>query len=85
MDRIAAIRRMEDALADFEDGEATLEECERRVRAAVRTFASEFDGELSAYRSGEGTVVVAGSEAEARERVRELTDVEAPVVEKLSE
>lgn len=85
MDRIAAIRRIEDALADLEEGEATLEECERQVRAAVRTFASEFDGELSAYRSGEGTVVVAGSETEARERIRKLTDVDAPVVEELSE
>lgn len=84
MDRIAAIRRIEDALADLEDGEVTLEDCERQVRAAVRTFASEFDGDLSAYRSGDGTVVVAPSESEARKRVRELTDVEAPVVEELS-
>lgn len=83
MDRIAAIRRIEEALADLEEGDATLEDCERQVRAAVRTFASEFDGDLSAYRSGEGTVVVAASETEARDRIRELTDVEAPAVEKL--
>jgi hypothetical protein len=84
MDRIAAVRQIEDALAGLEEGDITLEDCERQVRAAVRTFASEFDGDLSAYRSGEGTVVVAASESEARERVRELTDIEAPVVEELS-
>lgn len=83
MDRIAAIRRIEDALADFEAGETDLEECERRVRAAVRTFATEFDGELSAYESDGGTVVVASSASEARNRLRELTDAEAPVVKKL--
>lgn len=83
MDRIAAIRRIEDALADLEEGEATLEGCERRVRAAVRTFASEFDGELAAYEADNGAVVVASSEAEARDRVRELTDDDAPVVEEL--
>lgn len=77
MDRIAALRQIEDALADFEAGEVALEECERRVRATVRTFATEFDGELAAYRSEDGVVVVAGSEREARARLRELTDAEA--------
>ncbi|MFQ3320860.1 MAG: hypothetical protein ACI8UR_001876 [Natronomonas sp.] len=83
MDRIAALRRIEDALAEFETGDTELEECERRVRAAVRTFATEFDGDRSAYRSGSGTIVVATSERKARERVRELTDVEAPTVERI--
>lgn len=83
MDRIAALRRIEDALADLEAGESDLEECERTVRAAVRTFATEFDGELAAYRAGDGTVVVAASESEARDRVRELTDSEAPTVERV--
>ena len=41
MDRIAALRQIEDALADLEAGEADLEACERRVRATVRTFATE--------------------------------------------
>ena len=81
MDRIATLRRIEESLSAFESGEADLETCERRIRATVRTFATEFDGDLSAYRSGEGTVVVAASEAEARERVRELTDADAPTVQ----
>lgn len=81
MDRIATLRRIESALSDLEGGETDLAECERRIRAAVRTFATEFDGELSAYRSDTGTVVLASSEREARDRVRELTDVSAPTVE----
>lgn len=83
MDRIAALRRIEDAMADFEAGETDLEGCERRVRATVRTFATEFDGDLAAYRADDGAVVVAASEREARERVRELTDAESATVEKL--
>jgi hypothetical protein len=83
MDRIATLRQIEDALSSYEAGESDLEECERRVRAAVRTFATEFDGELSAYRSQTGTIVVAESAREARRRVRELTDAEAPTVERL--
>ncbi|QLD90503.1 hypothetical protein HWV07_16255 [Natronomonas salina] len=83
MDRIAALRQIEDALADLEAGETDLADCERQVRATVRTFATEFDGDLAAYRADDGAVVVAASEREARERVRELTDAEAPTVEKL--
>lgn len=83
MDRIATLRQIEDALADLEAGETDLEECERRVRAAVRTFATEFDGDLAAYRADDGVVVVAESEREARERVRELTDADTPTVERL--
>ncbi len=83
MDRIAALRQIEDALADLEAGEADLAACERRIRATVRTFATEFDGELAAYRDGTGTVVVARSAREAYERVRELTDAEDPTVERL--
>ena len=81
MDRIATLRRIEESLSEFESGESDLETCERRIRAAVRTFATEFDGDVSAYRSEEGTVVVAASEREARERVRELTDADAPTVQ----
>ena len=80
MDRIATLRQIESALTAFESGETDLEGCERQIRAAVRTFATEFDGELSAYRSDTGTVVLASSEREARQRVRELTDASAPVV-----
>jgi hypothetical protein len=83
MDRIATLRRIEAALASFEAGESDLGTCERQIRAAVRTFATEFDGELSAYRSDEGTVVVAASEREARDRIRALTDADAPTVRPL--
>lgn len=83
MDRIAALRRIEDALADLEAGEIDLAECERVVRAAVRTFATQFDGELAAYRADDGTVVLATSEREARDLVRELTDADAPSVERI--
>lgn len=83
MDRIAALRQIEDALADFEAGETDLDTCERRVRAAVRTFATAFDGDLGAFESDGGTIVVAASAREARERVRALTDADAPTVERI--
>lgn len=74
MDRISTLRNVEAALAAFEDGEATLAETERRVRGAVRTYASEFEREeRGVYRVGE-TVVVAASEQEARERAASLAD-----------
>ena len=83
MDRIAALRRIETALADFEAGDVDLEACEREVRATVRTFATEFDGDLAAYRADDGTVVLADSERTARARVRELSGAEAPTVERV--
>ncbi|WP_459193587.1 DUF7854 family protein [Halosimplex sp. J119] len=51
MDRISALRNVEDALGDFEDGEIDLAELEREVRGTLRTYATEFDGELAAYRA----------------------------------
>lgn len=83
MDRIAALRRIEQTLAAFESGETDLESCEQAVRATVRTFATEFDGDLAPYRAESGTVVVAASEREARERVSKLTDVDMPTVHSL--
>jgi hypothetical protein len=83
MDRIAALRKIEQSLSALESGEADLEACERQIRATVRTFATEFDGDLSAYRADDGTVVVAASEREARDRVRELTGVDAPGIQQL--
>lgn len=82
MDRISALRNIEDALADFEAGEADLGATERRVRNVLRTYATEFeDEELSVYRasgadSADGTVVVAESEAAARTRVRDFVEAE---------
>jgi hypothetical protein len=77
MDRIAALRNLEEALADFEAGEEDLAGLEQRVQAILRTYATEFEGKLSPYRAvgdgrADGVVVLAHSEQEARERVTEL-------------
>jgi hypothetical protein len=79
MDRISALRNVEDALATFENGECSLSELESEVRGVLRTYASDFDGEMSAYRASgdgpaDGLVVVADSEAAARDRVDALVD-----------
>ena len=77
MDRISALRNVEEALATFEAGECTLSDLERDVRGVLRTYATDFDGELRPYRAeGEppvdGLVVLADSEAAADERIRDL-------------
>lgn len=78
MDRISALRNVEDALARFEDGKSTLSDLERDVRGILRTYATDFDGELQAFEvsggSGDGVVVLASSRPEARERVESLVD-----------
>lgn len=79
MDRIAALRNVEDALAEFEDGEVDLAGLERRVRSTLRTYATELDGELRAYRAtgddpADGVVVLAPSAGAARERAAGLFD-----------
>jgi hypothetical protein len=79
MDRISALRNVEDALAAFEEGEVDLAGLEREVRGVLRTYATEFEGELTAYRASgtervDGVVVLADSPGAARERVRALVD-----------
>ncbi|MWV66101.1 hypothetical protein GRS48_14915 [Halorubrum sp. JWXQ-INN 858] len=74
MDRISALRNVEDALRAFEEGETDLAGTERRVAAVLRTYATDFDGEDHVFRAvGDepvhGTVVVASSAPAARERV----------------
>ena len=74
MDRISALRNIEDALTAFEDGDADLATTERRVAAILRTYATEFDGDDDVFRAVgdepvDGTVVIAPSEPAARERV----------------
>lgn len=83
MDRISALRNIEDALSDFEAGETDLQSVEQRVLAVLRTYATDFgdDDQLHAYRAvgngpADGLVVVAESEAEARDRVADLLDDE---------
>jgi hypothetical protein len=78
MDRISAIRNVEEALRSFEEGEADLAATEERVLAALRTYATEFDDgtDRTAY-VGRGAdavddvVVVASSRVEARELIRD--------------
>ena len=76
MDRISALRNVEEALAAFEDGDLSLPELEREVRGVLRTYATDFahDG---AYRAAgeppaDGVVVLAESPAAARDRVESL-------------
>ena len=82
MDRISALRNVEEALAAFEAGETDLAGLERRVRGVLRTYATEFDGELAAYRATDeagdagGTTVLADAPRTARERIAELTGVD---------
>lgn len=71
MDRISALRNVEEALAAFEAGETDLEEVQRRVSTVLRTYATEFEErELAAYRASgddraDGMVVVAESKSQA--------------------
>ena len=83
MDRISALRNIENALSDFESGEDELRETQRRVLTALQTYATEFEAErdLSVYRAcgderAMGITVVAESKTEATERVAELLDDE---------
>ncbi|MFB6110595.1 MAG: hypothetical protein ABEJ60_06960 [Halodesulfurarchaeum sp.] len=84
MDRIAALRTVEEALAAFERGEIDLDTMADRVQGTLRTYATEFeDGRLQAYRasgeqSADGLVVVAASTAAARERVLDLVAPDRP-------
>ncbi len=74
MDRISALRNIEDALRAFENGDVDLTEAERRIAAILRTYASELDGDDGVFRAVgdekvDGRVVVAPSKPAARERV----------------
>jgi len=90
MDRISALRNIEDALADFESGETDLGATERRVVNVLRTYATEFEDEaLSTYRASgddraDGLVVVAESRTQARERMADILGVEPADAESLS-
>ena len=77
MDRISALRNIEDALARFEDDDLSLPEREREVRGVLRTYATDLQPEASAYRAAgdaavDGLVVVATSRQEAREQIDDL-------------
>jgi len=79
MDRISALRNVEEALTAYEDGEHSLPELEREVRGVLRTYATEFEDGAAAYRAtgegaADGIVVVAASRAAARDRIVELVE-----------
>ncbi|MBV0925576.1 hypothetical protein KTS45_15320 [Halomicroarcula limicola] len=79
MDRISALRNVEDALATFEAGECSLSDLEATVRGVLRTYAADFEGDLQAYRASgdgpaDGVVVLASSGPDARDRVEALLD-----------
>ena len=89
MDRISALRNVEEALRDFEAGESDLEATEQRVVAVLRTYATDFEGEedgLRAYQAAgsgraDGLVVVADSRSEAKERIADLLGEEPAVLD----
>jgi hypothetical protein len=79
MDRISALRNVEEALAAYEDGEYALPELEREVRGVLRTYATEFEDGGAAYRAtgegaADGLVVIAPSRPAARDRITDLLD-----------
>ena len=79
MDRLSALRTVEEALRAFEAGEAGLETTQRRVQSVLGSYATEFEDETRrAYRAhgdppADGTVVVAPDPETAKSRVKELT------------
>ncbi|WP_119813550.1 DUF7854 family protein [Halalkaliarchaeum desulfuricum] len=81
MDRISALRNVEEALRAFEDGEADLATTEKRVVGVLRTYATDFEGEESLFRAtapdaAAGAVVVAPSAHAAAERIVSLRDLD---------
>ncbi|MFB6103652.1 MAG: hypothetical protein ABEJ57_01015 [Halobacteriaceae archaeon] len=79
MDRISALRNIEAALREYEDGELDLAELEERVGTVLRTYATAFEAEdLDVYRASggvaDGTIVAAADETTARELIRERFD-----------
>jgi len=93
MDRISALRNVEEALAAFEDGEADLATTEHRVRGVLRTYATEYESAPNAaYRvevrdRPDDVVVVAASPDAARERAEDLLDesITATAIERLDD
>jgi hypothetical protein len=90
MDRISALRNVEEALAEFEEGNVELAELEARVGSILRTYATDFGDGTATYRVGakereRPVVVIADSPGQARERAGELAGVTPAEVERLSD
>jgi hypothetical protein len=83
MDRISALRNVEEAIREFENGEADLATTQRRVQSVLQSYATEFEAEeRQPYRAhGEapvdGVIVVAPDAETARTRVLEHSDAES--------
>ncbi|MFB6220684.1 MAG: hypothetical protein ABEH90_04525 [Halolamina sp.] len=82
MDRISALRNVEEALRAFEAGDDDLATTQRRVRSVLQSYATEFEDEQRrAYRAhgeepADGVVVVAPDAERAEKRIRSLADAE---------
>lgn len=81
MDRISALRNIEAALREYEEGELELGELEERVETILRTYATAFEREaLSVFEArggrADGVVVAAADAGVARERIEERFDGE---------
>jgi hypothetical protein len=82
VDRISALRNIEEALRAFEAGDDDLATTQQRVRSVLQSYATEFEAdERRPYRAhgeapADGVVVVAADPAGAKERVRTLVDAE---------
>jgi hypothetical protein len=81
MDRISALRNVEDALTTFERGESDLAELEQQVQAVLRTYATDFEDERTAvYRvdpiDERTVVIVAESPGQAREKAAQRVDAD---------
>lgn len=80
MDRISALRNIEDALQEYEDGQCDLGDLEDRVGTILRTYATAFEAEdLAVYRAegGEaaGTIVAAVDEERARSQISSRLEI----------
>lgn len=90
MDRISALRNIEEALAAFESGKRDLQSVERQVVTILRTYATEFEEDgKSVYQadepeSVEGLVVVGESRSDAVARISELADTDDVEVTRLN-
>jgi L-aminopeptidase/D-esterase-like protein len=90
MDRISALRNVEEALSEFEEGNVELAELEARVGSILRTYATDFGDGTATYRVAaedreRPVVVVAESPGQARERAGEVAPITPAGVERLTD
>jgi len=84
MDRISALRNIEESLRAFETGDSDLAAVEQQVIGVLRTYAAELDStssELCAYEASgtervAGLIVVAPSKSKAHDRIATLLHID---------